>query len=137
MNFSGNKDGPGPPKLQLVAFGKLNRSRSIKLTSARLRQGFFLCGETRAAGTAPEDTVSYAPRSDTNVPRPISPRVHPFSAKDSKALVTVVKLTPRSDASARTVAVGRSVSADLSGWLDTRHLQFARIGVLRPSTSSS
>ena len=52
MNFSGNKDGPGPPKLQLVAFGKLERSLSIKLTSARLRQALFLCGETRAAGTA-------------------------------------------------------------------------------------
>jgi hypothetical protein len=35
--------------------------------------------------------------------RPISPRVHPPSARDLKAAVTVVKLTPNSDASRRRV----------------------------------
>src|SRR3954451_22877214 len=104
INFRGSSDAPGPPKLQLVAFGKLERSLSIRVTSARLRHGVLICGETRVPGTETEGVAaSYAPRCETNVPRPISPRVQPLSAKDLIAAVTVVKLTPRSDARARTV----------------------------------
>ena len=97
----------GPPKLQLIASGNVERSLPIKLTSARLRQGFLTTGQRRAlvngdtAGRAEAD--SYPPRSATKVPRPISPRVHPLSASDLNAAVTVVKLTPNSDASRRSV----------------------------------
>src|SRR6478672_6111045 len=108
MSLRGSKDGSGPPKLQLVASGKVERSLPIKLTSARRRQGLFTLGQRRAlvvnvATAGPEDADSCPPRSATKVPRPISPRVHPSSVSDLKAAVTVVKLTPNSAASRRTV----------------------------------
>src|SRR6266481_913666 len=104
MRFRGSRDGSGPPKLQLIASGNVERSLPIKLTSARLRHGFLTAGQRRAlvnADTAAAD--SDPPRSATNVPRPISPRVHPLSASDLNAAVTVVKLTPNSDARWRSV----------------------------------
>src|SRR4051812_25342600 len=52
MIFNGSRDGPGPPKLQFVASGKVERSLAIKLTSARLRHGLLTRGQRRAA----EDT---------------------------------------------------------------------------------
>src|SRR5215467_12493486 len=41
ITFRGNNEAPGPPKLQLIARGKLDRSRAIRLTSARLRHGLL------------------------------------------------------------------------------------------------
>src|SRR5260370_30001633 len=107
MSFRGSRDGPGPPKLQLIASGKVERSLPIKLTSARLRQGVLIPGQRRVFANADtaggEEADSYPPRSATKVPRPISPRVHPLSASDLNAAVTVVKLTSNSDASRRSV----------------------------------
>src|ERR1700681_1255314 len=67
MSFRGSSDGPGPPKLQLVASGKVERSLPIKLTSARLRQGLFTRGQRRVFANT--DTAvggeadSFPPRS--------------------------------------------------------------------------
>src|SRR5207245_4314432 len=92
MSFRGSRDGPGPPKLQLVASGKVERSLPIKLTSARLRQGLLTPGQRRAlvnTDTAGgEEADSYPPRSAKNVPRPISPRVPRLPARDVNADVT-------------------------------------------------
>ena len=88
-----------------VSSVEVARAAGVDLNS--LRQGLFTPGQRRTLVTTDaaggEEANSEPPRSATKVPRPISPRVHPSSASDLKAAVTVVKLTPKSDASRRTV----------------------------------